>query len=913
MSADMLSEPIRKALDKKGWGELTEPQKKAIPAVLSGKNLVLIAPTGMGKTEAVMLPLFHKLLCNSHERISLIYITPLRALNRDMLSRMLWFSHELGIEVAVRHGDTPQRERLSLAKSPPDMLITTPETFQIMFTGRHLRKHLSNVKWVVIDELHELAQDERGAQLAVGLERLCELTGREVQRIGLSATIGSPEEIARFLGGVNRDVDIIKTSLPKDISIRVESPTPKEDDVNLSDSLGLEPKHAAALRRARQLMEKHSSTLFFVNTRDTAETLATRYHLWDSEFPIGVHHGSLSRVVRVQMEDDFKNERLKALICTSSLELGIDVGSADFTIQYNSPREVTRLIQRIGRAGHKVGEVSEGAIIALSPDDISESCAIARRALNGEIEKTKIRENPLSVLANQVLAIALSSRDNNLKKSYSLIKGAYPFRNLKWETFLDVLNQLRDERVIWIEGSTFGRKRPSYSYFFDNVSMIPDEKTYKVVDITTRNVIGTLDEGFVASYVQPHARLIIRGRPWEVVEFEDEILVSPSTVIGAVPNWVGEEIPVPFEVAQEVGRIRGNADLDNYPADAEAKKTISQQISRQKEHFPVPTDKLITIEHDKKTIVVNACLGSKVNETMGMLLSSLLAARIGESVGIRTDPYRVILELPLSMDPNIVKKILVETSPENVDAIIRLALRNSSYLRWRLVHVAKKFCAIEREVDYKKISLKRLLHAFIDTPLYEETVEKVIWEKMDIQTTEEILNRIQNGDMDVQITGLSPIGLEGLEAFRQLIAPQKPDRAILLTLKHRLEDERIKLLCLRCKRTHTKRVGNLSDKISCQNCGAKLVAAIPTYEDFSSLLRKKKLNKKEIKTVKRLYKNANLILGSGKRAVLALRARGVGPDTAAKLLHMHYVTEEEFLRKILSAEITYARTRRFWD
>lgn len=913
MSIEMLSEAVRKALDKKGWGELTEPQKRAIPVVLSDKNLLLIAPTGMGKTEAVMLPLFHKLLSDSHERISLLYITPLRALNRDMLSRMLWFSNELGIEVAVRHGDTPQKERVSLSKSPPDMLITTPETFQIMFTGKHLRSHLSSVKWVVIDEVHELAQDERGAQLAVGLERLCELVGREVQRIGLSATVGSPEEIARFLGGVGRDVEIIKTPAFKDIKIQVESPTPQEEDISLSDSLGLEPKQAACLRRARELVEGHSSTLFFVNTRDTAEILATRYHIWDSDFPIGVHHGSLSRVVRVQMEEDFKNERLKALICTSSLELGIDVGSADFTIQYNSPREVTRLIQRVGRAGHKIGEVSEGSIIALSPDDIAESCAIARKALNEEIEEAGIRENPLAVVANQILAIAVSSRDNSLKSCYSLIKDAYPFRNLGWQSFLSVVSQLRDEGVLWVEGSAYGRKRPSFSYFFDNVSMIPDEKTYKVVDITTRNVIGTLDEGFVASYVEPHARLIIRGRPWEVVEFEDEILVSPSSVVGAVPNWVGEEIPVPFEIAQEVGRIRGMVDLREYPVDEDAKKTLLEHINEQRKHFPVPTDKLITIEHDKRTIVLNACLGSKVNETVGMLLSSLLAARIGESVGVRTDPYRVIIELPIAIDPNLVREILLETKPESIDALIRLALRNSSYLRWRLVHVAKKFCAIEKEVDYKKISLKRLQSAFIDSPLYEETIEKVIWEKMDLHKTKETLARIQNGDISIKITGLSPIGLEGIEVFRQLIAPQKPDRAILLTLKHRIEDERIKLLCLRCKKTRTKRVGNLSNKISCQNCGAKLVAAIPTYEDFSSLLRKKKPNKAEIKTIKRLYKNANLIFGHGKRAVLALRARGIGPDTAARILAMHYETEEEFLRRILSAEITYARTRRFWD
>ncbi|UCG70518.1 MAG: DEAD/DEAH box helicase [Thermoplasmata archaeon] len=913
MSRNMLSRKIQNALDKKGWGELTEPQKKAIPVVLSGENLLLIAPTGMGKTEAVMLPLFEKLLSDSHERIALLYITPLRALNRDMLSRLLWFAEELDIKVAVRHGDTPQKERTKMSKSPPDILITTPETFQILFTGKHLRKHLANVKYVVIDEVHELAQDERGAQLSVALERLCQLTEREVQRIGLSATVGNPNEIAKFLGGVGREVKIVKTSLPKDMEILVESPIPKEEDETLGMSLGTDSKQAACLRRAKELVEKHRSTLFFVNTRDTAERLATRYHLWESDFPVGVHHGSLSKGVRVQMEEDFKNEAIKALICTSSLELGIDVGTADFTIQYNSPRQVTRLVQRVGRAGHAIGETSSGTIIAISNDDVLESCAIARRALIGNIESFKIRENPLSVLANQILAIAVTSKDNTLKSCFSLVKKAYSFRNLEWKDFLEVVELLSDERVLWVEDDRFGRKRPSFSYFYDNLSMIPDERTFKVVDITTRKTIGNLDEGFTANYIQPHARIIIRGRPWEVVEFEEDVLVTPSELVGAVPDWVGEEIPVPYEVAQEVGRIRGIGELTDYPADDGAKKTFSDTLKSQRQHHPIPTDKLITIEHDKRTIVVNACLGSQVNETMGMLLSTLLAARVGESVGMRTDPYRIILDLPTPMDPNIVKRILMETEPEGVEDIIRMALRNSSYLRWSLINVAKKFCALEKEVDYKKISIKRLMTAFMDTPLYKETVDKTIWERMDIKKTKETLIGIQKREIELQVTGLSPIGFEGLEAYMRLVSPKKPDRVILMTLKRRLEDERIKLVCLNCKKTYIRRIERLPVKITCQNCGGKMVAAVPTYEDFGPVLKKKKPKDKEKKIIKKLFTNANLILGHGKKAILAMRARGVGPKTAARILSMHYETEEEFLREILSAEIIYARTRRFWD
>ncbi len=216
-------------------------------------------------------------------------------------------------------------------------------------------------------------------------------------------------------------------------------------------------------------------------------------------------------------------------------------------------------------------------------------------------------------------------------------------------------------------------------------------------------------------------------------------------------------------------------------------------------------------------------------------------------------------------------------------------------------------------MDYKKISIKRLASAFFDTPLYTETVNKTIWERMDVQKAKETLIAIQKVDIDLVITGLSPIGLEGIEAYMRLVAPRKPDRVILMTLKHRLEDERVKLLCLSCKKEFTRRIKNIPKKISCQNCGGKMMAAVPTYENLGPLLKNKKPKDKEKRIIRRLFTNANLVLSYGKKAILAMRARGVGPKTAARILAMHYETEEEFLREILSAEIIYARTRRFWD
>ena len=346
-----LNHKLQELLTINGITQPTKPQIKAIPPILKGENVLLIAPTGMGKTESALLPIFHNFITfknqgnyNEEKGISILYITPLRALNRDMLRRTIEWGKFLGINIAVRHGDTSQTERSRQSRNPPDMLITTPETFQIMFTGKRLKKHLGKIKHVIIDEIHELANNERGAQLSVALERLFEQTNKHgygFQRVGLSATVGSADEVKKFLGGLEkgifRSVTVLEIDVTKHLEIKVELPVIKKSDYYFANELQIEPISFSTLRRAKELIDKHVSTLFFVNTRDGAEILTSRFHLWKNDIKIGVHHGSLSKIARVESEDDFKNGNLKSLICTSSLELGIDVGNTDFVIQYNSP------------------------------------------------------------------------------------------------------------------------------------------------------------------------------------------------------------------------------------------------------------------------------------------------------------------------------------------------------------------------------------------------------------------------------------------------------------------------------------------------------------------------------------------------------------------------------------------------
>ncbi len=943
---DFLSPQIRDILLSKKIDTPTEPQIKSIAPILKGENVLLIAPTGLGKTESALLPIFQNFLHQKsttkqgkEKGISILYITPLRALNRDMLRRTFDWGKELGIDVAVRHADTPKNERAKQSRNPPDMLITTPETFQILFTGKRLRKHLNTIRWVVVDEIHELASDERGFQMAVGLERLYELTkqmGHDFQRIGLSATVGVPDEVARFLGGIEnnkfRAVTILEVDVTKHIDIGVELPSLKKNDYTNANRFSIEPISFASLRRCKEIIDNHISTLLFINTRDGAEILASRFHMWDENIKIGVHHGSLSKSARIESENDFKSGKLKSLICTSSLELGIDVGKTDFVIQYNSPREVTRIVQRVGRSGHKVGMTSKGLILASNPEDLAESLVITRRALVGDLEQFKVRQNPLSVLSNQIISIALEYGKIRDRRIYEIIKRSYPFYNLSFKIFEIILKQLKSQRTVWFEEENetlyLSKRMSSRNYFLENISMIPDEKTYTAIDISTRKAIGTLDESFVLSSGFEGEKFILRGRPWVIVKREeDKLLISSIKDVGTVPSWIGEDIPVPFEVALEVGELRRvtaeNKVIKKYPCNKETLNKFLTYITNQKKQgFVVPSDKIITIEVEDKNVVINACFGTKVNETLGRLISAILAQSLGESIGINSDSYRINLELPTRIPVQRIKDILTKTKPETLEYLIVTILRNSTYIRWQLVHVARKFGALRKDSDYKNIGVKRLFGIFEQSPIFEEALDKLIWERMDIEHTKQVLQKIQNDKISIHIQRLSPIALAGFETMRGLMVPQKADRSILMALKKRLENTDISLICTNCNNSWTTSVGRADVKPKCPKCGAIKIAAIRRYnKELAKLLVKKDRTKEEDKEVKRLLKNASLVLSYKKFALLALMGRGIGPDTAARILRRYNWRELEkseelelkFLRDILKAELNYARTRGFWD
>ncbi|MEO2236699.1 MAG: helicase-related protein, partial [Candidatus Poseidoniia archaeon] len=441
---------------------------------------------------------------------------------------------------------------------------------QIMLSGKRLRTHLAQVRAVVIDEVHELASSERGAQLSLALERLVLLAG-EFQRIGLSATVGTPGEVAGFLGG-DRVVEIVAPAIVRKMDLQVVSPQPDDTDETLSAELYWEPQRIAALRYCADAAAGRP-TLLFVNTRDTAEALGVRWRMWQPEAPLTVHHGSLSRDVRIEAEEGYRTGDISTLICTSSLELGIDVGNTELVLQYNSPRDPSRLSQRLGRSGHRLRATAIGRVVASEPVELLEAAVVARRTLAGELEPSRIRESPLAVLANQLIAWTVCDKLVDRQAMFSAARRAWPFRELRGEQLdelLALLDRLHQARPV--ENNV--RQGPrALKYFHGNLSLIPDEKTMSVRDISTRRLIGRLDERFILD-LTPGERIIFRGAAWEVLEIEEEVTVAPAPALGELPRWIGEDIPVPQSIAREVVERLATGDWEGLPLASEAREAL---------------------------------------------------------------------------------------------------------------------------------------------------------------------------------------------------------------------------------------------------------------------------------------------------------------------------------------------------
>jgi ATP-dependent Lhr-like helicase len=926
-----LGPEVRSALSDRGFDSPTEPQRRAVPPIADGEDTLVVAPTGTGKTESAMLPVFDALAGDERFGVGALYVTPLRALNRDMRERLDWWGDRLDLDVDVRHGDTSDYHRSKQADDPPDVLVTTPETLQAMLTGSKLRRALADVDHVVVDEVHELAGSKRGAQLAVGLERVRELSG-PFQRVGLSATVGAPREVARFLTG-DRSCRIAEVDVGSDLAVSVRVPRVTEADEDLAGELMTQPDVASHVRAIREEVERHESTLVFVNTRQTAEALGSRLKNLDAN--VEVHHGSLAKGARVDIEDRFKAGEIDGLLCTSSMELGIDVGRIDHVVQYQSPRQVARLLQRVGRAGHRQDRTSTGTVVASRPDEVLEALAVARRATAGHVEPANIHHGSLDTVANQVAGLTFGQGEVSAREAYDVVTRAYPFADLAESEFRSVVEELSNNRVLWLDREADRLESSgTFQYVYANLSMIPDEATYEVRDMASGRQVGTLDERFVVNFAATGEVFIQGGEMWRVTEVDDEDDVVRVTPIedpgGEVPAWIGQEIPVPFHVAQEVGELRGTvgrqladgADVEavardvatRYPVDPE---DLAPALERLAGHVdaghPVPTEDVVVAEGEPRSVVLNAAFGHAVNETLGRAVAALVGQATGSSVGVEVDPYRVELEVPPKVSATDVVDHLLDTDPDHLRGILELALKNADRLKFVLAQVAAKFGRVE---DGASPSPDRLLSALEGTPVYEEAVRQVFHEDLDVAGARETLASLRDGDRSLErVGGRTPVGRGGRSSGRELLAPENADASVIDAVRERLQDDPVVLVCVHCGdwKRRTK-VGRVPDRPECAECGATRVAALsPWAEDTIAAVTSGDPSEDESDLLERAHRNANLVQGHGQRAVTALAARGVGPTNAARIIGKLRENEDAFYRDILEREREYARTRSFWD
>lgn len=921
----MFSEKMQKLIKEKGFIEPTPPQKLGVPEIFKGGNVLIISGTGAGKTETVFLPLLDKIYLEKSKPISLLYITPLKSLNRDLMNRLFWWADKLDLQIDVRHGDTSQKERAAQRENPPHVLITTPESLQAIMTGKIFREHLKNVKYVVIDEIHELIESKRGVQLSLGLERLRQLAGN-FQRIGLSATVGSPEIVANFLAA---DTKIVRAESAKKYDIRVESPKPTEKDQVIADDLVIGVNTTARLRRLYDLIQSHKSVIAFTNTRETAEVISSRLKRLDKELKQEVHHGSLSKEGRIKSEVAFKEQKLKSLIATSSLELGIDIGSIDLVVQYLSPRQATRLIQRVGRAGHRIDEVSKGVILS-GEEDVFESCIVASHAASRKLDKIRTHDMALDVLSGQILGMCLDEYELAPEKIFEITRGSYMFRNITKQQIEDLLRFMAEIRMIWLnptpDGKSFTikRRRKTWTSYFENLSTIPAAVKFKVVSVIENEPIGSLDEAFVAEHGQSGNKFICAGRAWKIIQVDGpKVIVEPvDDIESAIPSWEGELIPVSFDVAQEVGKLRKLAATGNvakirefYNTDAESAKEMTDMI-KQHAPFPVPDGKNILIENYKDFIIIHTCAGSLVNDTLGRYLSAMITNETGVAVNMKNDPYRIILQTVI----DVKRVVSLLEDAEDLKNVLTGALERSSMFKWRFLHVARRFGVISREAKFDKINMNKIVSNYAKTPIYEETLRELFLEKMDLEHAALVVDMLRKGEIKLHIKpGLSYLGeLALVHQFKEIMKPRMPEKEILNAFRKRLLATRVRLLCTNCGDFNLiTKVRDVDEQPSCPKCHSRLIAVISKRklnvgEVIKKRSKKKPLTEEEQKELQNVRRSADLVMVYGKKAAEVLAGHGIGPQTAARILAMLHTDKEQFYKDILAAEKQFAKTKIYW-
>ncbi len=845
-------------------GFFTPPQKGAIPKIHRGTNTLVCAPTGSGKTLSSFCAIINELFRRDQDgddglenAVYCLYISPLKSLANDIhrnlevpLEGIESILERRGEEVgeirhAIRHGDTSSYERQKMLEETPHILNTTPETLAILLNSPKFREKLRSVEYVIVDEIHSLAAGKRGTHLSVSLERLEALADAEITRIGCSATVEPLEGVAQFLVGCetprisepsagNRNHADTRATTPREYEI-VDARFARDFDLELecpADDLIHTPRGVVQdrfYRRLHEHIQDHTNTLVFTNTRSGAErllhNLRERFSAYDEDNS-ACHHGSLSTEVRQEVEGKLKGGDLEVVTSSTSLELGIDMPHVDLVVQVGSPKSVAALLQRVGRAGHRVGQTVTGRVIALDRDELLECAVMVKTAAEGFVDSVSIPECAQDVAAQHVYGMAIAEIRPEAEVK-AILRRAYPYReytDAEFESLMRYLTAeyagLEDRNVyakVWRDGNDppegehhheafpvgeplIGKRgRLARVIYMTNIGTIPDSFSCDVFTRANDEWVGQLDENYLDTLGKGDV-FVLGGSHFEYrYRRGSKVYVDRTSARPTVPSWYSERLPLSYDLGCELlafqrevlaryevgGTPAVRAWLREFPLDDHSVRAIARLVDYQVRYtgegsLSTPSRLAIEVERDREEYVrryyVHSCYGRKVNDGLSRLLAYRCAQEATANVNVAVADNGFTLSMPLNRKVDLVG-ILEDIDPEGVRADLRTALAGTDLLKryfrinaTRALMILKRYKGYEKSASEQQVSSEMLLgfaEDLEDFAVVEETYREILEDKLNVDEIEGIIEAVSGGD---------------LEATRQLVDSPTPRAFGLATL-----------------------------------------------------------------------------------------------------------------------------------